>query len=103
MNSRISDILRFDIPDARNGFREYVFELLLKQELSTNVLSIVLNSMVDISVGIKKDHDERLISEIDYWENVRKLFQDVDFISVSIFHRAKEFLIFPFTPKTMEF
>lgn len=80
MNSRISDILRFDIPDARNGFREYVFELLLKQELSTNVLSIVLNSMVDISVGIKKDHDERLISEIDYWENLGYNSTEMNFI-----------------------
>lgn len=80
MKSQISDILRFDIPDATNNFREYVFELLLKTELSTKVLVIVLNAMTDISVGIKKGHDERLISEIDYWEGLGYTSTEMNFI-----------------------
>lgn len=80
MTSRMSDILRFDIPDARNDFRNYVYELLFKRELSTDVLAIVLNAMVDISVDIKKGHDERLISEIAYWEGLGYGLVEMNFI-----------------------
>ena len=63
----------------------------------------------DIFVSFPKFRFEKSdIEKIDEdgkkdWENVRKLFQDVDFISVSIFHRAEEFLIFPFSPKLIKY
>lgn len=63
----------------------------------------------DIYVSFPKFRFEKIdIERIDEdgekdWGNVRKLFQDVDFTSVRIFHNSVEFLIFPFSSKLIKY
>lgn len=80
MKTQISEILRFDIPDASNDFREYVFELCSKYDLSTDILHNVLGSLVDISLGLVKDIDSRLISEVAHWESLGYNSTEMNFI-----------------------
>ena len=84
MKTQISDILRFDIPDATNNFREYVFDLYAKYKLSTEILNYVFKSLVDISLGLTKDADARLVSEYTHWETLGFTTTEISFI----FHKS---------------
>ena len=78
--SQINEMLRFDIPDAGEDFRQYVFELRSRIELIKDIHDFVLNAGVDIANGLTKDHDKRLISEYEKWESLGYTLTEMNFI-----------------------